>query len=359
MKLLSTFLTLFLFVSVLNAQHHFKGQIDNDRWQNEVYLSVIEDYRTLDGINEEQIISKATTNASGRFEFRGNYLENTNKIYKLHVDNCSSNGQNSNHFDGHCEDSRDILFIAKDKDTINFPLGFEDQIFCDVRSTNPKTSAFIKIDSLKQIMKFEYGEFRSQANRQLNNKKWFTELQAFGKAQNEPLAELYIYTFLSNRSNNFHSHYLEDLKTNPYYDALLERLKLKYPKSSYFVQYKAELTADKYIVLGNENEEAPLEKNRIPWAFILIIVLLVSISINIYLFLCRKAQKKLLSITVPKANLTAQEQKVLDLLLTDNSNKAIAAALFVSVSTVKTHINSIYKKLNVNSRNEAKSLLNN
>nr|WP_235989380.1 LuxR C-terminal-related transcriptional regulator [Psychroserpens algicola] len=56
--------------------------------------------------------------------------------------------------------------------------------------------------------------------------------------------------------------------------------------------------------------------------------------------------------------LTKQEQNVLDLLLTDNTNKAIAETLFVSVSTVKTHVNNIYKKLNVNSRDELKSLFN-
>ena len=57
-----------------------------------------------------------------------------------------------------------------------------------------------------------------------------------------------------------------------------------------------------------------------------------------------------------KEQLTKQEQNVLDLLLGDNTNKDIAEALFVSVSTVKTHVNNVYKKLNVNSRDELKSL---
>ena len=343
--------------SVLNAQHHFEGQIDNNRWQNEVYLSVIEDYRTLDGINEEQIISKVTTDASGRFQFRGNNLDSKNKIYKLYVDNCSTYDQSSNHFNGHCEDSRDILFIAKENDTINFPLGFEDQIFCDVRSTNPKTSAFIKIDSLKEIMKFEYGEFRSKARLELNNKKWFSELQNFGKAQNDPLAELYIYAFLSNRSNKFHNYYLADLKNNPYYDELLERLKITYPQSAYLLQYKAELTADKYIISGKENQNLANENKGIPWTYILLVVVFISLSANLYFILNRKRLNNSPSKSELKANLTAQEQNVLELMLADNSNKDIAASLFVSVSTVKTHINSIYKKLNVTSRDEAKSLL--
>jgi len=346
----------FLFAgNILFAQHHFKGQIDYDRWQGQVYLSVIDDYRTLDGIDDEQIISKAETDGEGHFVFNGNQLENRNNIYKLHVDNCSTYDQASNHFDGHCEDSRDIIFIAKDMDTITFPLGFEDQIFCNVSSTNPKTSAFIKIDSLKEEMRFDYGEFRSQANRELNNKKWFKTLQAFGESLKEPLAELYIYAFLSDRGNNLHAFYLEDLKTNPYYNQLLKRLKEKYPKSNYAIQYEAELNADKYIISG-ENKMIKTETSGFPWLFLLFLMLIISIGLNFYFFISRKKQNKAFINPEFKINLTAQEQNVFDLLLENHSNKEIANTLFVSVSTVKSHINSIYKKLNINSRDEAKNL---
>ncbi|HIN98295.1 MAG TPA: LuxR family transcriptional regulator, partial [Flavobacteriaceae bacterium] len=47
---------------------------------------------------------------------------------------------------------------------------------------------------------------------------------------------------------------------------------------------------------------------------------------------------------------------ILDLILDQKSNKEIATELFVSVSTVKTHINNIYKKLGVSSRDEVKAL---
>ncbi|MCH9660829.1 MAG: LuxR C-terminal-related transcriptional regulator [Bacteroidetes bacterium] len=64
----------------------------------------------------------------------------------------------------------------------------------------------------------------------------------------------------------------------------------------------------------------------------------------------KKLQKKEQS----KAHLTQQEQKVLELILEEKSNKEIASQLFVSVSTVKTHINNVYKKLEVSSRQEVK-----
>ena len=331
------------------AQHCFKGYIDNERWQNEVYLSVIDDYRTLSGIHEEQIISRVVTDSTGFFQFNGNQLETTNKIYKLHVDNCSTFSQNPNHFDGNCNDSKNILFIAKANDTIMFPLSYDAQMFCTISSTNVKTAAFIKIDSIKEEMKYAYGEFRSEANRKLNNKKWFKTLHKYSKELNEPLAELYAYAFVSDRSNNLHEYYLEDLKTNPYYDNLLDRLNTHYPNSPYTIQYRNELASDKYIVFKDDNSF-----NWLPITFILLVV---SLLANLYFgFKLKKRSSKQRQKQIEQ--LTNQEQNILNLLLDHKTNKEIAEALFVSVSTVKTHVNNIYKKLNVQSREETKKLFN-
>jgi len=54
-------------------------------------------------------------------------------------------------------------------------------------------------------------------------------------------------------------------------------------------------------------------------------------------------------------NLTGQEKKVLQLLVEGKSYKLIAAELFVSVDTVKTHVRNIYAKLHVHSGTEAVS----
>ncbi len=51
--------------------------------------------------------------------------------------------------------------------------------------------------------------------------------------------------------------------------------------------------------------------------------------------------------------LSAQERKVLRLLVAGNSNAEIARELVVSVNTIRTQVQSIYRKLNVNNRVEA------
>ncbi len=153
---------------------------------------------------------------------------------------------------------------------------------------------------------------------------------------------------MSDRTSPHHNFYLNDLKSNPYYDDLLKRLKETYPNSSYTKQYEAELASDKFSVTDKV-------ENSFPWEYLLYAVLALSLICNVFLFLrLKKWQSK--STKDAKELLTPQELKVVQLIVQDKSNKDIADALFVSVSTIKTHINNIYKKLNVQSREDVKRL---
>jgi len=51
--------------------------------------------------------------------------------------------------------------------------------------------------------------------------------------------------------------------------------------------------------------------------------------------------------------LTAQERKVLACLAAGMTNKEVAQSLCISLSTVKTHISNIFKKLGITNRTEA------
>ncbi len=51
--------------------------------------------------------------------------------------------------------------------------------------------------------------------------------------------------------------------------------------------------------------------------------------------------------------LTGREEEVLELLTQGNNYKAIAGKLFISETTVKTHVNNIFQKLQVNDRTQA------
>lgn len=55
--------------------------------------------------------------------------------------------------------------------------------------------------------------------------------------------------------------------------------------------------------------------------------------------------------------LSRKEREVLALILEENTNQEISDELSISLSTLKTHINHIYKKLEVNTRQEILSVL--
>ena len=63
--------------------------------------------------------------------------------------------------------------------------------------------------------------------------------------------------------------------------------------------------------------------------------------------------KKDSKVTLPENLLTSKETEVLEMVAKGASNKQIADKLFVKEVTVKTHLNSIFKKLKVENRTQA------
>ncbi|NND62932.1 MAG: helix-turn-helix transcriptional regulator, partial [Flavobacteriaceae bacterium] len=250
MKLNSLYivLSILLFSTPCLGQYEFTGNVDPETWEGDVYLSVIEDYRKISGVYPEQILAQTSPDSSGYFRFSGNNLPNSNRIYRIHIDNCKPNEQAANHFLGHCENSKEVLFIANNSDKLELPFSFDQEMFCKVVSNNEKANTLLKIDSIKNDMKFAFGTYRSAANRKINSKKWFKTLQNYGEQLNEPLAELYIFNFLSDPRSELHAYYLKDLSDNTYYDKLKTRLEANYPNTSYAQQFAANLRSDKVLI---------------------------------------------------------------------------------------------------------------
>lgn len=345
MARLNGFILLLLLVSPLaHGQFEFSGQVKEELREGNLYLSIVEDYRKLKGIHSEQILQKTKADSSGYFRFEGNNLPLENRIYRIHIDTCPDSDQAINHFSGHCENSKEILFVANNSLKLNFPFSFDNEMFCSIEGESRRATVFLRIDSLQNDMRYSMANVTSEASDKVNLKLWFGKLQEFGLELGEPLGELYIYSILSERSGPFYDHYLADIKTNAYYDSLLERLESNYPETTYTRQLEEELETDRFILD---------RRDSIPWWVYLIGgFLLISFLLNFFIigkwFRYKKANNS-------EVVLSNQEEKIRDLILQDKTNKEIAQELFISVSTVKTHINNLYKKLEVSSREELKS----
>ncbi|WP_282162510.1 response regulator transcription factor [Ulvibacterium marinum] len=332
------------------GQYRFDGHINPDEGKT-VYLSYIEDYRKLSRIYTDQIIRKTETDSLGRFSFQGTNLPEENRIYRLHVDGCEMESTKNQHVIGVCDFSQSVLFIANNTDTLNFSKSAYGQTFCQIVSTNPSSDNFLEIETLKEEMIVDFNDFNSEANKKINSEKWFANLQNFGVDLHEPLAELFIYDFLSDRRNETYSYYLKDLNDNTYYSDLLERLKRTYPETSYTELYQNEIDLDKQIASDKG-------ANLFTWKWLLAFALLLSLLLNIYLLIKKRQSREMFKKGILE-KLTHQEQKIVDEILKEKTNKEIATDLFISVSTVKTHINNLYKKLNVSKRDDIKGLFEN
>jgi DNA-binding NarL/FixJ family response regulator len=291
---------------------------------------------------------KTSADDNGNFSFKGDNLSVQNSIYRIHTDDCNEGNEEGTHFFKECSNSKSILFIAKKGDSILFPLLQNNQSFCDIASTNTASGLLLEIDALKEEMILDFLEHSSKATLALNLNKWFLRLQNFGKAANEPLAELYIYDFLSDRKNETYTYYLNDLGANNYYQNLEKSLLSTYPNRSFTKQYIQELQADSTIELSDLSTSKTSYSDYMWYAGGLLVV-----GLTGYYGLKlkkRQVEKKILE------SLTTQELNILNAIKENKTNKEIASDLFISLSTVKTHINNIYKKLNIDSRADLKNM---
>ncbi len=104
---------------------------------------------------------------------------------------------------------------------------------------------------------------------------------------------------------------------------------------------------DKNKIDAFSQAESNLKKEKS--LFLKIILFLIPVVVlGIWLLLHKKRNSNLKSI------LTKQERVIVELINSDKTNKQIAEELFISISTVKTHINNIYRKLNISNRDELK-----
>lgn len=84
----------------------------------------------------------------------------------------------------------------------------------------------------------------------------------------------------------------------------------------------------------------------------LLMVLKSHVYLSTYERMTKREQVDIIKETKVLDTLTEREQEVLQLILLGKSNRAIAEALFISESTVKTHARNIYSKYDVSSRAE-------
>ena len=342
-----SFALFFFFTSLLCwSQFKYSGQVSELHANQKVYLSLIDDYRKTSRVYLDQIIQTTIADSLGFFTFEGNTLPSKNRMYSIHVDGCEEGLLTKNHFLRECPSTERLLFIGNNRDTITIPL-LSGQAFCDIISTNSSSSFLLEMEALKEEMILDFTDNETALARNLKFNKWFDQFHDFAERTREPLVALSVYSFLSNRTNETFDPYLTYLKKNTNLPELAVALNTHYPETTYTSLLREEL-------LAKAEQDKIMDNKDWHWTDFTTMYMIVGLLLVTTLLYMRSKRK---IDTSGYHTLSPQERKVCDAILEGKTNNEIALEFFVSLSTVKTHVNSIYKKLGVSSRQELKDKL--
>lgn len=339
------FLFLYFLSFSLSAQFKFSGKINNEYANATAYLCIVKDYKNTNQFLAENVLASSNIDQNGTFVFTGDFLKEQDCIYKIYIDNCHENITNANHLLNNCLNYQSINFIANKTDSIFFPLNNLNQMLCDF-SYHRRENTFIKqLDSLQDHLLINLENTVNDSQRKQIYKNYFIELKAFGNSLDHPLASLYAFQLYANKNSFSRKYYLKDLKSSDYYSNLQSTL-INSKLLTYAEDFRNDLLLDNFSIK---------KEKKSFWNYFLIGLLLISLIINFLLF--NKTKVSTIPLIDYKKTLTKQELNVFNLMQSKLSNKEIANELFVSLSTVKTHINNIYTKLNISSRKEINNFM--
>lgn len=338
-KNISLSLILFLYSLQQYSQFQFTGKVNNEYANASIHLSLVENYKNNSHLDIQNILATCQADSLGGFKFNGDYLDKKDLIYKIHIDKCHEHIGNSKHLLKQCFDYKSLDFIANNTDTIHFSLNSLGQMLCDFSSSRLENTYLKKIDSVQEKLLSGIEKSLNEKQRKRIYKNYFTELKNYSKNLNHPLAELYTYNLYANENEFSSEFYLADLKNSNYYSELNDKLHKEY-HTKWSDDFNNDLQTDLFKL-------KKIKPNY--WLYLLGAALSASLFFNFWFWHIKKRKQKTIDY---KTVLTKQELKIFTEIQNGLSNKEIADKLFISLSTVKTHINNIYSKLKISSRKE-------
>lgn len=322
-----------------HSQYHISGYLNTDEKNKTVYLSLLR-YNEENAIYPEQVLSSTKTDSTGYFEIAGKLLPNENKLYRIHS-NLKEGGMGLE-FNEEGRDKNYHNFIFSNTDTIYFPKG-ENVWFGQPQNTNPEDKQWRKSIEYELTLLKEYSKTQNTDAIIRAEKSFLDDFKLFcSDSLSDPLVKLIAYRHIKRNISNLS----QDFKSNPgfYYD-LLEELNENYSGTSYYLQFQEEIARLSSSIF---EQKYTFHKSLNYFLGIVILILLASL-----LYLLRKMKmKRKQEVNIELSTLTTQEEKIAKLICEGKSNKEIAAELFVSLSTVKSHIGNLYSKLNVTNRRQ-------
>lgn len=343
------YIILSLFIATSASALEIKGTIDlSEQWQPKVFLALLNTPNDIFVASPDFIIAETFINPDGSFEINTQSVPDDERFYRLYLvqgDNASvefSATQNKNYFH---------LLLNRQSEV---------ELKANTQNNSLEVVELLGSESSKAILGFDE-KFQDQSRELIGElpkaKSTFLsqELENFihsivADAKN-PYVGLYALYHIEDKETDF-------LRNSDFYFNFQKRLEDELPVTPYTEAYSELL--DELIGFREFVCEMPgVQPKWKDWLMVIeaiIILVLIIFLIGLYRQLnnIRSRENDPANNLKPVyEGLTLKQQEILSLLAAGKTNKEIAQELFVELSTVKTHINNIYRQLNVTTRKEA------
>lgn len=319
------------------GQYSISGNLDSPTKNKRVYLSLLR-FNEQNTIATSQVLMSTLTDSLGYFSFEGKLLSDKYALYRIHARVDESGPTLQMRDDGVYKNFQNFVF--SNKDTIVFRKNSRSW-FSSYTTTNPFDIELQEFNSYTLQLNRELSSVTDPKLQNQSSTQMLSELKSYADRNDvHPLVTLVLLA-------NVQDHVLkDDLESNPeFYEKLQDSLNVYYNNTGYANQLD-ELIID----LSKTETQEELEFYRLV-AYILGAVSFI-LGMGVVLLFVKLKQKKNVGLPQENINLTNQEERISELIIQDKSNKEIADELFISLSTVKTHIRNIYAKLEVANRQE-------
>lgn len=340
------FLVPFSLLLVLQVRaYELKGQIKlSDDWQPRVYLASIQSPENLFVASPEFVINEAFVDPEGNFTLSGNDLPDDPRFYRLYfVRNNSLAVEFTNDY------QRNFIHLLLDNSTqLRVTDSGTGELFDHIQvkgsDANQILSDFEKSYFQKRI---KLNEINTIAKRDFQSQSVNRSIRDFVTKCEDPMVGLFALYHIDDRETDF-------LRNANFYFDFQERMKAVYPKALYTAAYDDLLNS----LVGYRDLVCEIPKITKPWRTWIIWGQSIFI-IALLLWIWKLKSRKEVEAKIDYGQLlTEKERKIWESLAAGKTNKEIAADLFIELSTVKTHINNLYKRLGVANRKEAILLFN-
>ncbi|WP_321372145.1 helix-turn-helix transcriptional regulator [uncultured Draconibacterium sp.] len=346
-KLLHIVIPVFIAGSCFGLE--IKGKIDlSEEWQPKVFLALLNTPEDIFLASPDFIIAETFINPDGSFVVNTQSVPDDDRFYRLYLvrgDNASvefSDTQNKNYFHLLLNRQSEVELTAT---TINNSLEVRDF------SGSADSKAIFEFDKKYQEQSKELSGELPKAKSTFLSQELESFIHTIVANSENPYVGLYALYHIEDKETDF-------LRNSEFYFNFQKRLEEELSVTPYTEAYSELL--DELIGFRVFVCEMPgVQPKWKDWMMIIEAVIIFVLIVILYGFY-RQLQKIRDRENNPVNNmkslydgLTLKQQEILGLLVEGKTNKEIAQELFVELSTVKTHINNIYRQLNVSTRKDA------